>query len=121
LIGFTSVFARFGHRQSAPTQGSAASGEALGEIACLSPTDALQQLGSSTDGLAPDEVEQRLRSVGPNQVAHQTHHTIAGEVVGRSVNPLNALLLTLAVASYFLSDQRAAIVIAVMVLLLSSR
>jgi Mg2+-importing ATPase len=117
LIGFVSVFARFGRRQSAPTQGSAASGEALGAVACLSPTDALRRLGSSPDGLGPDEVEQRLRSVGPNQVAHQTRHTIAGEVVGRSINPLNALLLTLAVASYFLSDQRAAIVIAVMVLL----
>jgi Mg2+-importing ATPase len=117
LISFTSVLARFGRRPPAPTHGSAASGEALAKLASLSPTDALQRLGSSADGLAPDEVEKRLQSVGPNQVAHQTHHTIAGEVVGRSINPLNILLLTLAVASYFLSDQRAAIVIAVMVLL----
>src|ERR1700722_19432815 len=117
LIGFTTFLTRFARRPSAPTHGSAASGEVLGELAHLLPNDALQRLGSSTAGLAPDDVEKRLRSVGPNQVAHQTHHTIAGEVIGRSINPLNALLLTLAVASYFLSDQRAAIVIAVMVLL----
>ena len=117
MIGFTTFLTRFARRPLAPTHGSAASGEVLGELARLLPNDALQRLGSSTAGLAPDEVEKRLRSVGPNQVAHQTHHTIAGEIVGRSVNPLNALLLTLAVASYFLSDQRAAIVIAVMVLL----
>ena len=55
--------------------------------------------------------------MGPNQVAHQAHHTIVSEVVGRSINPLNALLLSLAAACYFLSDQRAAIVIAVMVVL----
>jgi Mg2+-importing ATPase len=117
LIGFTSVLARFVRRPSAPAQGSAASGEVLRDMACLAPTDVLQRLRSTVEGLARDEVEKRLRSVGPNQVAHQTHHTIVGEVVGRSINPLNALLLTLAVASYFLSDQRAAIVIAVMVLL----
>ena len=54
---------------------------------------------------------------GPNQVAHQARHTILGELVGRSINPLNILLLSLATASYFLGDQRAAIVIAVMVVL----
>ena len=48
-----------------------------------------------------------------NQVARQTRHTILGELVGRSINPLNAHLLALATASYFLGDQRAAIMIAV--------
>ena len=64
-----------------------------------------------------EEVEARLRSAGLNQVAHQARHTILGELIGRSVNPLNALLLSLATVSYFLGDQRAAIVIAVMVIL----
>jgi Mg2+-importing ATPase len=89
----------------------------LGEIACLSPDDALQRLSSTTAGLTPDQVEERLRSAGLNQVAHQARHTILGELVGRSINPLNLLLLSLATASYFLGDQRAAIVIAVMVVL----
>ena len=55
--------------------------------------------------------------MGPNQVARQARHTIVGELVGRSINPLNLLLLSLATASFFLGDQRAAIVIAVMVVL----
>ncbi|MGA8698206.1 MAG: magnesium-translocating P-type ATPase [Xanthobacteraceae bacterium] len=89
----------------------------MGEIAWLSPDDALQRLSSTAAGLTPDQVEERLRSAGPNQVAHQARHTIFGELVGRSINPLNLLLLSLATASYFLGDQRAAIVIAVMVVL----
>jgi P-type Mg2+ transporter len=117
LIAFTSVFARFRRRSLVPTEGSAARGKALGEVARLSPDEALHRLFSSADGLTRLEVEERLRSVGPNLVAHQAPHTIVGEVVTRSINPLNALLLTLAAASYFLSDQRAAILIAVMVVL----
>jgi Mg2+-importing ATPase len=91
--------------------------KALGEIACLSPDDALQRLSSTAAGLTPDQVEERLRSAGLNQVAHQARHTILGELIGRSLNPLNLLLLSLATASYFLGDQRAAIVTAVMVVL----
>jgi Mg2+-importing ATPase len=89
----------------------------LGEIACLAPDAALARLSSDAAGLTPEEVQARLRSAGLNQVAHQARHTILGELIGRSVNPLNALLLSLATASYFLGDQRAAIVIAVMVIL----
>jgi Mg2+-importing ATPase len=89
----------------------------LGEVACLSPEAALQRLSSTAAGLTPAEVELRLRSMGPNRVAHQARHTIVGELIGRSINPLNLLLLSLATASYILGDQRAAIVIAVMVIL----
>ena len=116
-IALTSIFARGRRRPPDAPEGSAASGKALGEIACLSPDEALQRLSSTAAGLTPDQVEERLRSVGPNQVAHQARHTILGELVGRSINPLNLLLLSLATASYFLGDQRAAIVIAVMVVL----
>ena len=38
---------------------------------------------------------------------------IFGELVGRSINPLNGLLLSLATASYFLGEQRAAIVMSI--------
>ena len=98
-------------------EGSAVSGKTLGEVARLSPDAALQRLSSTAVGLTSRQVKARLRSAGPNQVARQTHHTILGELVGRSINPLNALLLALATASYFLGDQRAAIMIAVMVVL----
>jgi Mg2+-importing ATPase len=107
-----------GRRRAANApEGSATSGKALGEVACLSPDAALQRLSSTAGGLTPDQVEARLRSAGLNQVAHQARHTILGELIGRSINPLNLLLLSLATASYFLGDQRAAIVIAVMVVL----
>ena len=117
MIAFMSIFAHLWHRPVAVTEGTATSGKTLGEIASLSQEEVLQRLHSAPDGLAPDELADRLRSVGPNQVAHQARHTIFGELVGRSINPLNLLLLSLATASYFLGDQRAAIVIAVMVIL----
>jgi P-type Mg2+ transporter len=105
------------YRSPAAPEGLASSGVSLGEIAGLSPDEALRRLLGTAEGLTPDEVKARLRSVGPNQIAHQARHTIVGEIFSRSINPLNLLLLTLATASYFLSDQRVAIVIAVMVAL----
>ena len=104
-------------RPSPASGGSAGSGQALSEVACLAPDAALDHLHCQTHGLRPDQVAERLARFGPNQVAHQAHHTILRELVGRSINPLNLLLLVLATASYFLGDQRAAIVIAVMVVL----
>ena len=50
-------------------------------------------------------------------VTRERRRTIAQEIWRRANNPLNGLLLTLAVVSYFLGDVRAAIVIAVMVVL----
>ena len=113
----TSIFGCRRRRTSDAPEGSVASGKALGEVAGLSPDEALRRLSTTAGGLAPDQVEERLRSAGRNQVAQQARHTILGELIGRSINPLNVLLLSLATASYFLGDQRAAIVIAVMVVL----
>jgi P-type Mg2+ transporter len=116
LSVFMSIFARL-HRPLAATEGTATSGETLGDVARLSEAEVLQRLRSTPDGLAPGEVAARLDLVGPNQVAQGARHTILSEIVGRSINPLNGLLLSLAVVSYFVGDQRAAVVIAVMVVL----
>jgi P-type Mg2+ transporter len=116
-IAFISVLGRAWRRSPAAPEGLAASGNALGEIARLAPDEALHHLLGTAEGLTPGQVKARLRSVGPNQVAHQARHTIIGELVSRSINPLNLLLLTLAAASYLSGDQRVAIVIAVMVAL----
>ena len=113
----TALLAPRGHRASKAPEGSPTSGKVLGEIAGLPPDQALEKLASTAAGLTADQVEERLRLAGQNQVARQAHHTILGELIGRSINPLNVLLLSLAIASYFLGDQRAAIVIAVMVVL----
>src|SRR5581483_7790933 len=95
----------------------AVSSVTLGEVARCSPDEALQRLGSSASGLTTEDAQARLRSVGPNEVAREARHTVLGEIISRSLNPLNLLLLTLAAGSYFIGDQRAAVVIAVMVLL----
>ena len=116
-VPHTSIVARGQLRIPDAPEGSAASGKTLGEIALLSPDEALQRLSSTAQGLTPGQVETRLRSVGPNQVAQQARHTIFGELISRSINPLNMLLLSLATASYFLGEQRAAIMIAIMVVL----
>lgn len=107
------------HRSPSPASAhaSVASSETLGVFALLSPDEVLQRLDSTASGLSADEVAERLRTTGANQVAHEVRHSIAGELANRSINPLNLLLLSLASASYFLGDLRAAIVIAVMVVL----
>ena len=91
-----------------------------GEIASLSHADAgavWSMLKSSPDGLESTEANARLASVGPNLIAKEGRPGVFTELWGRARNPLNALLLSLALASYFLGDLRAAIVILAMVVL----
>ena len=99
-IAVTPALAPVRRPPSAP-EGSTASGKALAEVARLSPDEAMQRLSSTAVGLTPSQVEQQLRSVGPNRVARQARHTVLGELAARSINPLNILLLSLATASYF--------------------
>ena len=110
-----SILAWVGHRSPVAPEGLAVSGVSLGEIASFAPDEAVRRVLGTNQGLTPGQVSARLRSVGPNQISQLARHTIVGEIVSRSVNPLNLLLLSLAGASYLLSDQRVAIVIAVMV------
>ena len=77
----------------------------------------MEQLGTSNEGLTWQIAAERLAAIGRNLVAHERQQSLMQELVGRAKNPLNFLLLTLAALSYFLGDQRAAAVIAVMVLL----
>jgi P-type Mg2+ transporter len=74
-------------------------------------------LRTSPEGLDPAEAEARLASVGPNLVTRKGRPSVLRELWGRVKNPLNALLVSLATVSYFLGDIRAAIVIAIMVIL----
>ena len=83
----------------------------------LSAQDCCQRVESSTGGLEAAEAERRLKSHGLNLVARERKPSMLEEIWSRARNPLNALLLTLAGVSYFLGDIRAAIVIALMVLL----
>ena len=102
-IALTSIFARGRGRPDAP-EGAAASGKALGEAALLSPDEALQRLSAPRAASRPSRSRAASLGSGRNQVAHEARHTILGEIVGRSINPLNLLLLSLAIASYVLGD-----------------
>ena len=83
----------------------------------LEPEPSCARLGSSLEGLTTEEAERRLKIYGLNLVMRERRPTILREIWGRGKNPLNALLITLAVTSYLLGDVRAAVVIAVMVVL----
>ncbi len=77
----------------------------------------LQRLECADDGIDHAEAAARLQRFGANKVAQEQQPGIVRELIGRARNPLNTLLLTLAVVSYFLGDVRAAAVIAAMVVL----
>jgi Mg2+-importing ATPase len=86
-------------------------------VARLGPEAACVHLESSLAGLTQEEAQSRLKTFGPNLIARETRPSMLQELWVRCRNPLNALLLGLAIISYFLGDVRAAIVIALMVLL----
>ncbi len=96
---------------------SAAHDGLLATISRLQPNEACAKLVSTLEGLSQTEADARLKKFGPNIVARERKATVLEELWSRARNPLNALLLTLATTSYFLGDVRAAIVIAVMVIL----
>ena len=81
------------------------------------PDEALRLAGGSDTGLDEEDALLRLRRFGANRIAQEHRTGIFYELVNRTKNPLNGLLLTLAVVSYFLGDARAAVVIATMVIL----
>ena len=83
----------------------------------LAPETSSKNVGSSFAGLTAEEAGRRLKLYGLNLVTREHKPTILQELWGRARSPLNALLIALAVASYFLGDVRAAIVITLMVLL----
>jgi P-type Mg2+ transporter len=86
-------------------------------VSRLSPIEACADVGSSPEGLSTSEAASRLAQFGLNLVTRERRATILQELWGRARNPLNALLLTLSVVSYFLGDVRASVVICAMVVL----
>ena len=99
------------------TKRNAALSSELVGLSRASTEDVLVTLSSRLAGLTAEEAESRLSTHGPNLVAREHPQSIPMELFHRSVNPLNGLLLLLAGVSYLLSDSRAAMMIAVMVLL----
>jgi Mg2+-importing ATPase len=108
----------FPTRHQARTDAAAAlESEELFTASRMEAAQSCQQLGSCVGGLSAQEAALRLTRFGPNLVTRERKPTVVEELWSRARNPLNALLLTLAVVSYALDDVRAAIVIAAMVVL----
>ena len=91
--------------------------EELHALSELAAEPACQRLQSSIAGLAYDEAARRLKIYGLNLITRERKPTILQEIWSRARNPLNVLLLTLAIVSFSLGDARAAIVIILMVFL----
>jgi Mg2+-importing ATPase len=108
--------------KGAPSGGPAAppSPMASRELVALASDDgetACRNLGFSQEGLSAGRAASQLKVFGPNQIARERQAPVLVELWNRFRNPLNALLLSLAAASWALSDVRSALVIAVMVVL----
>src|ERR1700693_34615 len=72
----------------------------LAEVSRLEPFEACAKLESAPEGLSETAAQARLKKFGPNLVARERKATIPEEIWSRARNPLNALLLTLAIVSY---------------------
>ena len=90
-------------------------GDALQRLAWLSTDAALQALEARPAGLPEEEVERRRELFGTNEVAHEKPPVWYLQLTRAFANPFNFLLTTLAVVSGLTGDQRALIVISVMV------
>jgi len=77
----------------------------------------LKELGSQPDGLSEAEAANRLQQVGTNEIAREQRQSAAKRFLANIENPLVLLLLALAVLSFLTGDQRATVVILVMVVL----
>ena len=86
-------------------------------IARSTPGETLAFLDASCDGLDETEAARRLARYGPNSIVQQARQGILKQLLIRFLTPLNLMLLALALASHFLGDARAAIMIAIMVIL----
>ena len=117
----SALLARLNFFQAAPGLASRGPSIAVSEAllaASRMDEDALWALlRTSPEGLDTAEAEARLASIGPNLIAQEGRPSLAQELWGRARNPLNMLLLCLAVVSYFLGDHGAAVVIMVIVAL----
>jgi Mg2+-importing ATPase len=89
----------------------------LTQLSGLTSTDVLLQLQSDANGLSAGEASRRRDLHGSNTIAHEQSKSLLRDLGGRLVNPLNCLLLILALISLLTGDAKAATLVAAMVLL----
>jgi P-type Mg2+ transporter len=91
--------------------------KALVEAARLDAATVLQKLATNPGGLSEEEYEIRLEKYGPNQAAKEKRMSIPARAWDNIKNPLVILLVVLGAVSYLTGDQRATIIIGLMVVL----
>jgi Mg2+-importing ATPase len=77
----------------------------------------LRQFDSRMEGLAEERAEQYLQQYGGNAIAMELHGGVLRELWQRARNPLNFLLIALALLSLAIGDPRAALIILLMIVL----
>src|SRR5471032_856217 len=77
----------------------------------------LKGLGSQLGGLSEAEADSRLKQFGTNEIAREKRQSALMRLLSNIKNPLVLLLTALGVLSYLTGDQRATVVIFVMVVL----
>jgi Mg2+-importing ATPase len=77
--------------------------------------DALEQLGSSGNGLLPEQVALRLAEYGRNEVAHERPPRWYDLLLRNFLNPFVVVLIVLGAVSFWTGDTRGTVVVSVMV------
>lgn len=89
----------------------------LMRAAQATPEEVLAQLQAPAGGLTEAEATERLRRIGPNEVAHDKPPTATQRLWRAYNNPFNLLLTLLAAVSWLTDDSKATVVIGSMVAL----
>src|SRR5262249_24442729 len=79
--------------------------ESLREVAQMDLNGALERRNTCLDGVTDEEAVERLERYGKNAVAREEHKTIPKQLLKLLFNPLNTMLLILAMVNFlFLHD-----------------
>jgi P-type Mg2+ transporter len=97
------LFSHFTPHKTLAAQTSRVS-EIYSDIAPLTPEATLLYLNSRAEGLTDDEASERLERYGKNIVAYEEHKSVVHQLTILLVNPLNIMLLVLAVVNFFFLD-----------------
>jgi P-type Mg2+ transporter len=89
----------------------------LSDISRKESSEVLTQLGTSLNGLNPEEVEERIEKYGLNEITHEKERGWLWRLLLASKNPLVILLLVLATIAFLTEDIRSGIVMTLMVIL----
>jgi Mg2+-importing ATPase len=117
IYGLTSFFQLTPNRPSRANKIDIGLSREIIDASRSAPAATWPLLRTSCEGLTQKEADARLVSFGPNQIARESQPSIALELGARIKNPLNALLLFLAVTSYSLGENSTALMIFFIVLL----